>query len=407
MLRVSVKTMAVVLCVAAMLLGCSRDEGDLKIQSNLAAQVDDTKITIDEIDERFEALSDQQKEDFKGGDGRANFVERLIEEELLFKEAVAVGIDEIDEVKENLGRVRRSILVSGYYKHEIVGKVEIPEEEVREYYESRQEEFTTRSLVKAQHILTSDSLKAVALKKRLDAGEKFGDIAVRESEDDLTASKAGNMGYFNPGGYIRGIGYSQVFSDAVEELEVGVISDVIAHERGYSIVRVNEKTPSKVEPLSEVRNRIIKRLRSLKANEAYQKKLSDLKQKYHVENFVQKRLELRQRTPEELWEVAQIEENPQARIKYYRELVDNYPEHKYAAQALFMIGFVWAEEKQDLVEARRTFDELIRKYPDSDVVESAKWMIENLHESHPKFESVEGMMERMKEDKKMKAEGKE
>jgi peptidyl-prolyl cis-trans isomerase C len=407
MRRVSVKMIAVVLCVAALLFGCSREGDELKIKTDLAAQVDDTKITNEEIDERFEALSEKQKDDFKGREGRAQLVERVIEEELLYKEAVAVGIENVAEVKENLERVQRSIMVSGYYKYEVVGKVEVPEEEIREYYESHQEEFTTRSLVKAQHILTSDSLKAVALKRRLDAGEKFGDIAVQESEDELTSSKAGHMGYFNPGGYIRGIGYSDKFSEAVEELEVGVISDVIAHERGYSIVRLSEKTPSKVEPLSEVRKRIDKRLRSIKANEAYQNKLSELKQKYHVENFAQQQLDLHQRTPEELWEVAQIEEEPKKRIKYYRELADTYPEHKYAAQALFMIGFVWAEEEQDLVEARRVFDELIRKYPDSDVVESAQWMIENLHEPHPKFESVEGMMERMKEDKKAKAEGKE
>ncbi len=77
--------------------------------------------------------------------------------------------------------------------------------------------------------------------------------------------------------------------------------------------------------------------------------------------------------------------------------MNKYPEHKYAPQALFMIGFVYAEEVMDLVQARRVFDELLKKYPDSEVAESAKWMIENLDQPHPKFESVDDMKERMEE----------
>jgi N-acetylmuramoyl-L-alanine amidase len=105
------------------------------------------------------------------------------------------------------------------------------------------------------------------------------------------------------------------------------------------------------------------------------------------------------RSPEELWEIAQEEDANYTRIQYYRNIVNKYPDHKYAPQALFMIGFVYAEEVMDLVQARRTFDELIKKYPDTEVAESAKWMIENLNKPHPKFESVDDMKNVMEEDK--------
>ena len=65
-----------------------------------------------------------------------------------------------------------------------------------------------------------------------------------------------------------------------------------------------------------------------------------------------------------------------------------------------MIGFVYAEEVQDLVQARRTFDELLREYPDSEVAESARWMIDNLEKPHPKFESVDDMKEKMDAEEK-------
>jgi len=115
-------------------------------------------------------------------------------------------------------------------------------------------------------------------------------------------------------------------------------------------------------------------------------------------NFVREKILETMRSPEQLWEMAQEEETPYARIQYYRNIVNQYPDHQYAPQALFMIGFVYAEELQDLVQARRTFDELIKKYPDADVVESAQWMISNLNIKHPKFESIEDMQQRMRED---------
>jgi outer membrane protein assembly factor BamD (BamD/ComL family) len=125
----------------------------------------------------------------------------------------------------------------------------------------------------------------------------------------------------------------------------------------------------------------------------------ELKKKYEPENLVRERLAKETRTPEELWEIAQMEDDPYGRINYYRKLVEFYPENQYAPQALFMIGFVYAEELKDFVQARRTFNELIGEYPDNEVVESAKWMIDNMANPHPKFESLENMQERMQEDK--------
>jgi len=116
-------------------------------------------------------------------------------------------------------------------------------------------------------------------------------------------------------------------------------------------------------------------------------------------NFVREDIIRTTRTPEELWEMAQEESDDYTRIQYYRNIVNKYPDDKYAPQALFMIGFVYAEEVMDLVEARRTFDELLKKYPDSEVAGSARWMIENLNKPHPKFESVDHMKEKMEEDK--------
>ncbi len=92
-----------------------------------------------------------------------------------------------------------------------------------------------------------------------------------------------------------------------------------------------------------------------------------------------------------------MEDDPYERIQYYRDIVNNYPDHNHAPQALFMIGFVYAEELRDTQRAKKTFGELLREYPDSEVAGSAQWMLDNIDKPHPSFESFESMKEAMEE----------
>ncbi len=258
----------------------------------------------------------------------------------------------------------------------------------------------TRAIINAQHMFTSDRKKAEQWKKRLAAGEDFSKIAKEESEDELSAPDGGNLGYFNPGGYVKFIGKSERWSNAVNAIAPRETSDIIEFEKGYSIVRVKSKRPESIMPLSEVRTRIIDRYKSMHAKEVFDAEIVRLKQKVEPVNFLREELVATMRTAEQLWELIQMEEDPYERIQYYRDIVNHYPDHQYAPQALFMIGFVYAEELRDTKRARQTFDELLQKYPDSDVVDSAKWMIENIDKPHPAFESFESMKEAMEGDGK-------
>jgi len=378
--------------------GCSK-EGDLEVKTGIAARIGDTKLTTDEVDKRFEQLNPDQRRSFKGKRGKVEFIDKLIEEQIIYEEALTKKLDRNREIEGKIEQAKKVILISEYYEKEIADRVKITDAEIKEYYNSNQEEFRTRATIKAHHIFSTDSMKAVEWKKRLDAGEDFSKIAKEESEDYLTAPNNGNLGYFNPGGYIKFVGYSDAFSGAVEVLEQGEVSDVIAFEKGYSIVWIRKKSPENILSLADARTRIIDKLKGKRTTEAYQEEIRRLKKKYEPKNYLREELAKSVRSPEEFWEIAQEESDPYERIQYYRDLVNYYPDHKYAPQALFMIGFVYVEEVQNLVDGQRTFDELIRKYPDSEVIESAKWMIENINEPHPKFESLDDVKKKVEEER--------
>ncbi|MBU8921918.1 MAG: peptidyl-prolyl cis-trans isomerase [Bacteroidales bacterium] len=378
---------------------CGEKENKIEINQGVAIRIGNKKITDAEIDEKFDLLPDNQKNNFKGPSGRARFVNLIINDELFYLEAKNRNLRNDPIVKAELEAVERRILIGAFYAKEIVEKIEIPDKEVESYYDSHSDEFTNLPLYKAQHIFSRDSLKCVQWKKRIDEGEKFSAIAKGESEDRSTAPSYGDLGYFNPDGFVKYIGKSSTFTADIADLTVGEVSGVIKHERGYSIVRINDYKPAALQPLSEVRKSIAKTLRDSYSKEYLDKQIEALRKKYSPVNYAQEYVLETTRTPEQLWEIAQSEDASYTRILYYRELVNRYPEHKFAPQALFMIGFVYAEELQDLVQARRTFDELLKDYPDSEVVESAKWMIGNLHQDHPRFESLEGVQEHLESEK--------
>ena len=393
-------------CVVSVVSSCSREkkDGALKVKSGLAARVGDIKITEEFMLRTFEELPDNQKKQFTGPDAQAKFVDRLIEQHLFYLAALDAKMDRTEEMQERLRWVTMNILVAEYFTKRISEKIKIEPKEIDAYYASHPQEFVQAPVLRAQYLFTVDSLKAVRWKKRLAQGEVFSKIAAAESEDKATASSGGDVGYFNPGGYIKGVSDTEGFSKAAEKLDLGVASGIVRLQNGFAIIKVTEKNPQKTQTLDEARRTIEAKLQAQKTEEAYTAAVEDLKANYKAENYIRERLDKTKRTAEELWEMAQIEPDPRNRIQYYRDIVNLYPTHKNAAEALFMIGFTYAEELKDFVQARRTFDELKQKYPQSPMLESAKWMIENMETEHPKIESFEGVQKRVEEDKARKAE---
>jgi outer membrane protein assembly factor BamD (BamD/ComL family) len=64
-------------------------------------------------------------------------------------------------------------------------------------------------------------------------------------------------------------------------------------------------------------------------------------------------------------------------VTRYQELVERFPDSRYAAQSQFMIGYIFDQDgKSDL--ARIEYQKVIERYPDSDLVDDSEISIENL-----------------------------
>ncbi|MFQ6002592.1 MAG: outer membrane protein assembly factor BamD [Candidatus Zixiibacteriota bacterium] len=65
-------------------------------------------------------------------------------------------------------------------------------------------------------------------------------------------------------------------------------------------------------------------------------------------------------------------------IKTYEQILRVYPESPYSYKAQFLIGFVYSENLKDYDKAKEVYQKVIEKYPDCDLADDAKFMLESM-----------------------------
>ncbi|HFK1681736.1 peptidylprolyl isomerase PrsA [Bacillus sp. SRB1LM] len=122
-------------------------------------------------------------------------------------------------------------------------KKSVTEKDVKNHYKPE---------IKASHILVSDENEAKEIKKKLDAGASFEELAKQESQDLLSKEKGGDLGYFHSGAM------TPEFETAAYKLKIGQISDPVQSPNGYHIIKLTGKKD--LQPYNEVKDSIRKNL---------------------------------------------------------------------------------------------------------------------------------------------------
>lgn len=392
-------SLLVMLLGVVVLAGCGdKTEEAAETDEELAGQVEEWTLTRTELEDIIAKLPPNQKKKYDSPRGRVELVDLYIEDNLFFEEAKRLGLENDEAVKKAMDNALKRILVGEYYKRYVEKRATPTEDEIKDYYELHKDDFTAMPLVKARHLFAKTKAKIDEMKQRIDAGEKLTSLIQKYSEDDMTRKDNGDLGYFNPGGYIRFVGYSQTFSDAVFALEPGTISDPIKWEKGWSIVYVVEKEPEKLQPLSDARDEIIKYFKNKRIDLARAEAVEEIKEHFLSRNFLTTEFDMQTRSAEELWNLAQTSTDPRQRLIAYEEIVERHSNSEYTPQALFMVGFVFAEELKDFVGADRAFNKVLELYPGTDVAKSAEWMLKNLNKPLPDFKDLNDLHQQISDE---------
>jgi hypothetical protein len=350
----------------------------------VVARIGDVELTQAYFDYRYEALGPQEKARFSGENWKARFLDYLIDETLLYKQAESERFDRYPDVERQLDLVRRSILVSAYRGKKFSDQIAPSEEQIAAHYEQNKGLYMKAGKVYGYHIRNSDKSKVDAAYKELQDGKRFAEVAVKYSDEPVSREKGGEVGWFNPDGYVLGVGYNKQFTDLAFALPANGTSSPTRIGDSWHIVRIGPKDETSAQPLAQARETIERTLKPILVEEAFTRHLKELRSTSSIERFGEYQ-ELEIRTPEQLYQLASESRNPHAKKDYYQTLADKYPEHQYADDALFMAGFIHSEEFNQVMEASVAFRRLLAEYPQSEFADQAVWMLNNLGTGAPEW----------------------
>ncbi len=117
--------------------------------------------------------------------------------------------------------------------------------------------------------------RLVEIKKRIDAGEDFGELAKRYSEDG-SASQGGDLGWISPGDTVP------EFENAMNELKDGQVSEPVQTGFGWHLIQVLGRRNADISE-EQKRQQARAAIHAFKSEEAYQDWLRQLRDRAYVE----------------------------------------------------------------------------------------------------------------------------
>ncbi len=224
----------------------------------------------------FNQLWEEVPEDYKLQLDKSMVLDQMISEKLLIQEAKNMGLEEDDDVLEQIKKMTEQILVQFLIEREILDKIKLNDEEVLEYYEQNKDSFTEKEQVYLYNILLETEEEAQDVLEQLKAGGDFSEIAIEKSAGP-SAAQGGDLGYLSKGTMIPEI------EEVIFALEVEELSKVIKTDFGFHILKITEKKPETIKTLEEVKEDIIQTLLPDKQKEAFENLLEELKGKSEIE----------------------------------------------------------------------------------------------------------------------------
>jgi peptidyl-prolyl cis-trans isomerase C len=265
------KKYLILIVAVALIFGCAQKREDSG--KEFLAKVNAKTITADDFMKKLNTLPEWAKGRFQSEEGKREFLEEIIKEELLYQEAKKGGLDKDEDFKNKVEEFKRMNLVSTLLKKEVEEKVTVDDQEVRDFYNRHQESFKLGEEVKAQHILVATEEEAKDILKRILKKESFSELAKNFSKDEGTAKNSGELGFFGRGRMVP------EFENAAFSLKPGEISEPVKTQFGYHIIKVLEKKEGKMRGFEEVKSTIQRRLKLERQKTIFESYINDLKAK--------------------------------------------------------------------------------------------------------------------------------
>ncbi|MBI4456004.1 MAG: peptidylprolyl isomerase [Acidobacteria bacterium] len=244
-------------------------------------EVNGQAVSLEDLDRLIEFGTPEMQAEFRSGDSsKKQLLQNYLENRAFYLESLASKVDQDpgSDLEARLELVRQQIYANAYLSRELK-KISTTEEELRKYYEDYKKEFEIPEGVNASHILVKTEEEAREIRKQLDEGADFAELAKQKSMDTTNKNNDGNLGFILRGTMLP------PFEEAAFSLKPGQLSDPVHTTFGYHVIKVLEVRPRTVQAFTDAKKTIEARLLQQKQREWFQTKREELKSRYKVKIY--------------------------------------------------------------------------------------------------------------------------
>jgi peptidyl-prolyl cis-trans isomerase C len=226
------------------------------------------------LKEDFEILLPADYEKILTADEMEGYLNRWITTELLHEAALKDGFKVTRDIELRMELLKKELIADRFLQKIIQEQAVVSEEESKAYYNAHEREYTKEFRV--SHILADTPEDAVKVQDALKT-RSFAWVARRQSRDKHTGI-GGDLGFLSKGNMIP------AFEDVVFTMEEGEVSDIIASEFGYHLIKLTSVRDARNKlGFDDVQEEIANILMRKKRKEAYDNLVASLRNKALIE----------------------------------------------------------------------------------------------------------------------------
>lgn len=233
-------------------------------------------ITEEEV-KHYIDLMGPQAYSLKNEEGIKKVASELVNQELMYAEALKNGLDRDPEYLEEVERIKEQSLKQLAIRR-LIDQAQVSEEEARAYYEENKDKFRGKSRFKASHILVDSEEEANRIKVEIEGGKAFEEAAKAFSSCPSKES-GGALGEFSEGQMVP------EFEQALLTAQPGEVTEPVKTQFGYHLIRLDERKEAENKSYDEVKTDILRLLLAKKQQEIYTAHTNKLRQENEVSLF--------------------------------------------------------------------------------------------------------------------------
>jgi tetratricopeptide (TPR) repeat protein len=116
----------------------------------IVAKVGTKNIYLHEVNEALDSLPQDVRKTFETKDGKVQFAQKFIADEIIYQKALRQGMDKDAQLKKQMEMIEKNVLVQKVMEQDVLSKIKVADSDVKNYYEAHKDKYKKQAFDKVK-----------------------------------------------------------------------------------------------------------------------------------------------------------------------------------------------------------------------------------------------------------------